>query len=293
MELHQIRYFIEVSRHQNFSRAARHCNVSQPLLSQQISKLEDELGERLFSRSRAGAELTEFGRSFHEHATRIQLSVKSAEEFSQHYHGEITGSIKLGAIPTIAPYLIPKLIKHIGKVYPKLKIEIAEETTDSLLQSLSLGTVDFAILSPPFPTGNEVETHHLSKDELYVALPKGHPLSGAKSLNVRQIATEPFILMTDEHCLSTQTLSFCHKSNATPSITMRSAQIETTMALVEAGCGISILPSIAMRTQKHKKLEFIPFGKEKMFREVEIAWRIRNPLSRPQKAFLDEVKLCM
>ena len=271
MELHQIRYFLAVARTANFSRAARDCHVSQPSLSQQIMKLEDELGEPLFHRQPQGATLTAAGHLFLPYATRITGEVEEAQRRVRESAGHVRGRIVLGALPTIAPYLIPQLLVPFAKEFPEVEVIVQEEITPRLMEAVQSGDMDLALLSLPVP-GAALERVELFEEPLLLVVPKAHPLARKKQVELADLPMEKFILMQEGHCLADQALEFCHtKGDFAPTVSCRSAQVQTLLALVETGLGLSIVP--AMAAVLMKGVVYREIGPTPPVRKVGFVWR--------------------
>ncbi len=286
MEIHRIQYFLEVARQKNFSRAAERCNVSQPSLSQQIKKLEDELGECLFLRSRDGITLTDFGQQFLPHADAILREVSAAREFSEDYQGKIAGLIKLGAIPTIAPYLLPGIIAYTRRTHPLIQFEIFEETTQRLVELLREGTLDFALLSPPTPLDEEADFLALPEDELLLTLPREHRLANDKAIKLKELSQESMVQLKDAHCLSRQSQSICHLGGLNPKITIQSSQLETALGMVELGFGFTFTPRMALDSHRHRQVSYHSVSPRPVTRDIRLIWLRRHRLSKTQQALL-------
>jgi LysR family hydrogen peroxide-inducible transcriptional activator len=251
MEMHQLRYFLAVAKTGSFSRAAEECHVAQPSLSQQILKLEDELGEKLFERLRRRTTLTGAGELFRHRAERIVREVDEARREVQDLQGELRGKIELGVLPTIAPYLLPRIVRAFTEKYPAVEVIVHEEVTSRILTALEGNELDLALMSPPLPE-SRVQLDELFTEELLLTMPTGHPLIRKRTVTLEDLAPEKFILMQEGHCLGEQALQFCRERGFHPQITCRSAQVETIQALVEAGLGISLVPEMARReTGRH------------------------------------------
>lgn len=244
MEMHQLRYFVAVARSGNFSRAADECRVAQPSLSQQILKLEDEVGERLFERTRRRTILTTAGTLFLPHALNILEAAERGRKEIQEMGGQVRGKIVLGALPTIAPYFLPEIIRLFRENYPGAELILHEQTTDQLLRNLEENEIDLAIISDA-PANPNIVVEQLFSEELLLCLPVGHALVHQKSVVAADLQQEKFILMHDSHCLGTQTQAFCQSKGFRPRISCRSAQIGTVLAMVKAGLGISLIPEMA------------------------------------------------
>ena len=244
MELHQLRYFLAVARTKNFSRAAEQCHVAQPSLSQQIIKLEDELGEKLFERTKRDVALTAAGDLLTAHAERVLHEVELAYEGVHELRGLVRGRVTLGVLPTVAPYFLPQRLRAFLVKFPAVEVVVNEDTTGQLAAALLAKEIDLALISLP------VERQGLMAEELFdekllVALPTGHALAKKRRLNLDDLEHEAFILMKEGHCLSGQTLQFCRLNGFAPRVSFRSAQIETVLAFVARGWGVSIVPEMA------------------------------------------------
>jgi LysR family hydrogen peroxide-inducible transcriptional activator len=244
MEMHQLRYFVAVARSGHFSRAADECRVAQPSLSQQILKLEDEVGERLFERTRRRAILTPAGTLFLPHAQSILEAAERGRQEIRDMGGQVRGKIVLGALPTIAPYFLPEIIRLFREKYPGAELILHEQITEQLLRNLEENEIDLAIISDA-PTNPNIQVEQLFSEELLLCLPADHTLVHQKSVVAADLRQEKFILMHDSHCLGAQAQQFCQAKGFNPGISCRSAQIGTVLAMVKAGLGISLIPEMA------------------------------------------------
>lgn len=290
MDLQRLRYFLEVARQKNFSRAAQVCRVSQPSLSQQIKKLEDEVGGALFLRTPGKVSLSSLGEVFLKHAQAILAEVHVAEEFVNRSQYDIQRTIRFGAIPTIGPYLVPDIFKRIREDHPEAKFEFIEDLTDNLVESLLTGEIDFALMSPPTRIDGEYDYLPLLKDEFLLAFPQNHPLSKRKHIAVDRLHQDNIILLENSHCLSTQTTSYCEEMGLTIEVKIRSSQIDTLLGMVEKGFGLTFIPSIAANAHAHRKVQFRSISENPCFREVRLVWLRRKILSKSQKAVIQSVK---
>lgn len=246
MELHQLRYFLAVARARNFSRAAEQCHVAQPSLSQQIMKLEDELGERLFERTKRDVALTAAGELFRAHAERVLDEVELARDKVREVRGLVRGRVALGALPTVAPYYLPARLRAFAAKYPGIEVVVHEDTTAQLAAGVLAKEIDLALVSLPVERAGLVAEEFFD-EELLVALPEKHPLATKRRLVLDDLENEAFILMKEGHCLAGQALTFCRLNGFAPRVSFRSAQIETVLAFVAAGWGVSIVPAMARR----------------------------------------------
>lgn len=245
MEMHQLRYFAAVARTGNFSRAARECHVAQPSLSQQISKLEDEVGERLFERTQRKVLLTVAGSLLLPHAVSILEATERGRQEIREMGGQVRGKIRLGAIPTIAPYFLPDIIYSFRKKHPGVELILQEEMTEQLLRGLEEKELDLAVVSDALPSAR-VQIQQLFSEELLLCLPPFHPLAQRTKVYARDLQNEKFILMQDGHCLGAQAQQFCNRKGFQPEISCRSAQIGTVLAMVQTGLGVSLIPEMAL-----------------------------------------------
>lgn len=277
MDIQRLRYFLEVARQKNFSRAAEICHVSQPSLSQQIKKLEEEVDGPLFLRNRGRVTLTPLGEAFLQHAQAIMASVDSAEEFVAKTCSEARRTIRVGAIPTIAPYLVPEIFGAIREREPGIRLALVEDRTEALVEALTVGAIDFALLSPPTSIDRMCDHLVLRHDELLLTLPAGHPLAKAEGVTLDQLAGDPIILLEESHCLSRQIGVYCAGAGLVPDVSIRGSQIETLLCLVESGFGITFTPKIATGGNVSERLVFRSLGKERCFREIHLMW-LRQPI---------------
>ena len=203
MEMHQLRYVVAVSRAGNFSRAAAQCHVSQPSLSQQMLKLEEELGERLFERTKREAKLTPHGEAFLPRAIKILEEVDAAKREASDAHSLLRGRLIVGVLPTIAPYLLPEVLAEFAQKLPGVEIVMQEDTTARLLKLAQAYQIDFALASRPIQD-QRMEVKDLFTEELRLALPPGHRLTRKRCVRLADIEKEPFIVMKEGHCLGDQ-----------------------------------------------------------------------------------------
>jgi LysR family hydrogen peroxide-inducible transcriptional activator len=285
MEMHQLRYAIAVARTGNFSRAAQHCHVAQPSLSQQILKLEDELGERLFDRIQREAKLTPHGEAFLRRAIRILEEVDSAKREAADAHHLLRGTLTIGVLPTIAPYLLPEVMVRFTEKFPGIEVVVQEDTTARLLKLVDGYEIDFALASEPIQ-GERLEIKELFSEELLLALPPGHPLARKRTVAAADLEGERLIVMKDGHCLGDQVLGFCDRRDVKPKISFRSSQIETIQALVASGLGISLIPSMAAQDHNPDKPQYRSFQSPKPKRKIVAVWPKHRAPGRAAIEFL-------
>lgn len=285
MEMHQLRYVVAVARTGNFSRAAEQCHVAQPSLSQQIQKLEDELGERLFDRMKREAKLTPHGEAFLRRAVKILEEVDAAKREASDAHELMRGSVTMGVLPTIAPYLLPDVIAEFTTKFPGVEIVVQEDTTARLLKLAHAYEIDFALASQPIQD-ERLEVRELFTEELLLALPPGHPLTRKRIVNAADLESERLIVMKEGHCLGDQVLGFCDRRDLHPHISFRSAQLETIQALVCSGLGLSLVPAMAARREREDLPEYRSLQSPRPERKIVAAWPRQRPPGRAAKEFL-------
>ena len=285
MEMQQLRYVVAVARTGNFSRAAGQCHVSQPSLSQQIKKLEDELGERLFDRMKRAAKLTPHGEAFLRHAVHILEAADTAKREAAEAKDLLRGTITVGVLPTIAPYLLPEAMAEFTEKYPGVEIIVQEDTTARLLQHALAYEIDFALASQPIQD-ERLEVKELFAEELLLALPPGHPLTRKRTVSVADLEGERLIVMKAGHCLGDQVLGFCDRRDVKPKISFRSAQLETVQALVASGLGISLIPAMAARSVREHVPEYRSLQSPRPERKIVVVWPKQRPPGRAANEFL-------
>jgi LysR family hydrogen peroxide-inducible transcriptional activator len=288
MEMHQLRYVVAVAGTGNFSRAAEECHVSQPSLSQQIQKLEDELGQRLFDRMKRAVKLTPEGEAFLPHAVRILEEADAARREAADGRHLLRGTLTLGVLPTIAPYLLPGALAEFTGKFPGVQITVEEDTTSRLLALALRCEIDFALASNPIHD-ERFEVRELFVEELLLALPPRHPLSRKRTVNVKDLADERLIVMKEGHCLGDQVLRFCERRNVRAAISFRTAQLETIQSLVCSGLGISLIPVMASKAKRADSPAYRSLSSPKPERKIVAAWPKQRPLGRAASEFLKMV----
>jgi len=288
MEMHQLRYVVAVARTGTFSRAAEQCHVAQPSLSQQIQKLEDELGERLFDRMKREARLTSHGEAFLRRAVRILEEVDAAKREATDARDLLRGKLTVGVLPTIAPYLLPGVMAEFTEKFPGVEIVVQEDTTARLLKLALAYEIDLALASLPI-ADERLEMRELFTEELLLALPPGHPLTRKRAVGVADLEGERLIVMKEGHCLGDQVLGFCERRDFKPAISFRSAQLETIQALVRSGLGISLIPAMATRAAFGEQVDYRSLQKPRPERKIVAVWPKQRPPGRAAGEFLKMV----
>jgi LysR family hydrogen peroxide-inducible transcriptional activator len=276
MTLNELRYFVAVAAEKNFGRAANKCFVSQPALSIAIQKLEDELDVVLFERGKTEIHLTPIGERLLDLAQVTLQSAQLLKETARYGKNPLQGTLKLGAIFTIAPYLLPDLIPALHDIAPAMPLSIEENLTENLDEALRVGRVDCAILAEPFQVPGIV-TDFLYEEPFEVVVPRDHKWATRKSVNVDEIAGENPILLNVGHCFRDQVLDACPELNDASRIAETNS-LETIRNMVASGLGISVLPRDALTPKYHNNLVVaIPFDNPVPSRRVAIAYRKSFP----------------
>lgn len=286
MELDQLRYFLKVAERGNFTRAAEELMISQPALSRSIQKLEEELGQPVFERKTRSVLLTDAGTLLQARAQQILSIVEDTKS-------EITddgqcGRVRVGAIPTIAPYFLPEVLQRFSTKFPKANLIVQENTTDVLLKSCTQGEIDLAILVLPVPA-KYLEVEELFEEELLLVLPPLHPLVEKDKIRVADVEPFPFVLLDEAHCLSDNIVSFCRQRSFQPVAVERASQLAMVQELVSLSHGISLIPEMARQCDQSSRRVYRSFSGRKPMRTIAVVW---NPY-RFQSRLLEAFRECL
>jgi LysR family hydrogen peroxide-inducible transcriptional activator len=281
MNLQDLRYLVAVSEHRHFGRAAAACNVSQPTLSSQIRKLESELGVTLLERTNKRVDITPVGSQILLHAQRALAETGQMEAVARAARDPLVGPLKLGVIPTLAPYLMPMILKPLRAAYPGLTIELWEDQTRSLIDGLRNHRLDAVLLATP-PEAPEITEIALFEEPLLAALPLNHGLAGSKKVTERALARE-LLVLADGHCLANQAMAACGARHGPPRTglqgSMQASTLETLVNFVAAGYGTTLLPALAADSFRRREIVMLPLA-GKSTRTIRLASRPGFP--RPQ-----------
>jgi LysR family hydrogen peroxide-inducible transcriptional activator len=288
MEFHQLRYVCAVAETGSFSRAAERCQIAQPSLSQQVLKLEKDLGARLFDRLGRSIRITEAGRAFLPHARSILEQMEAARSSVADQNAGVRGSVTVGVIPTIAPYLLPRHTAAFAKRYPEAKLRIVEETTPILVEGLRDLSIDLAILALPL-RHKDLELFPIHTEPLFAALPKNHPRADAKLLALKNLRGEAFVMLRDGHCFRDLSIAACSHARITPSIAFESGQFSSVLGMVAAGVGISLVPEMAI--DRNAGCRYVRLSDARATRTVVAAVLRGRSFNRVQQAFLSRFQI--
>lgn len=283
MEVHQLRYFCAVAETGSFTRAAEREQVAQPSLSQQIMKLEEELGVRLFDRLGRTVRLTGFGQVFLPRARSILVELKAAKDEVAERQSAVSGPVSIGVIPTIAPYFLPLPVALFARKFPQANITVVEDVTARLMDKLRAGQIDLAILALPM-RGHDVETFPLRTERLFAIMPRTHRLARKRKLLLKDLRDQPFLLLREDHCFRDTAIEVCKRARVTPHIVFESGQFSSILAMVGAGLGISIVPEMAI--EQRTDCNFVVLGDDRASRTVGVVTLKGRYLSRVQRAFV-------
>jgi LysR family hydrogen peroxide-inducible transcriptional activator len=287
MELHQLRYFCAVAEVGSFSRAAEQSHVSQPSLSQQIMKLEDELGTRLFDRLGRSVRLTETGQTFLPRARAVLRELEAARGDVAEQKDSVGGSVTIGVIPTVAPYFLPQRLMWFSRKFPQVQLTVVEEITPVLLDQVRASKADLAILALPI-RGHEFETFPLLAERLFAALPPGHKLAKRRTLSLKDLRAQPFLLLRDGHCFRDSAVAACDRARLHPQIVFESGQFSSLLSMVGAGMGVSIVPEMAI--DKTSRCRFVRIDDPAAARTIGAVILRGRSLSRAHRAFLSHLR---
>lgn len=241
MEIHQLTYFVAVAETGSFSRAAERCLVTQPSLSQQILKLEQELGEPLFDRLHRRVVLTAAGRTLLPSANAILAEINEIKYQLTQEMDSGRGSLAVGFIPTIAPFVLPRTIKRFSEQFPQARLSVQEDLTEVLVRDLVDGNLDVGITSLPIHN-SQIQTEELMTEPLLVASAVETGLNKRAALHVKELESFPFIALSEVHCLGEQVQSFCYQQNLEVNVICHTSQLSTVQRCVGLGLGVSLVP---------------------------------------------------
>ena len=276
--LRQLRYFHALAAAGHFGRAAEASGISQPALSMQLRELEATLGGALVERGPAGASLTGLGQDVERRATQILAAVRDLEELARAHNDQPAGPLRLGIIPSMAPFLLPRLLTRAAKAHPALQLVVRETITAHLVEELADGGLDAIVASLPLETGDFEEVPAFD-DRFLLAAPAGSPHARKSPALTETIAAEELLLLEDGHCLRDQALSVCHRIDPRRLRSFGATSIATLLQLVAAGQGITLVPQMAVDAgiSADPRLALARFAAPEPYRTVGLAWRRASP----------------
>jgi LysR family hydrogen peroxide-inducible transcriptional activator len=277
MTLRQLRYLRALAQHRHFGRAAGACAVTQPALSMQIRELEKELAVELVERRPGEVMLTEIGAEVVRRAELLLAAERDLVDFARHRGGPLTGRLQLGVIPTLAPYLLPKILPVIQQRYPDLRIELRETQTRVLVEELIRGTLDVLLLA--LPVGEpEIETMRLFDDPFLLAVPANDPRPATARVSARDIDPHELILLEEGHCLRDQALAYCADARRDNALGLGATSLATVMQMVANGYGVTLVPQVAVDVEvRDERVKLLRFAPPPPGRSIGLAWRATSP----------------
>ena len=297
MTLTELRYIVAVARERHFGRAAETCFVSQPTLSVAVKKLEEELGLQLFERGPGEVSVTPSGQKIVAQAQRVLEEAARIKELAAAGRDPLAGPLRLGAIYTIGPYLLPKLIPILRRAAPQMQLHIQENFTHVLAELLKNGEVDVILIALPFAEPG-IEARAVYDEPFMVAVPKGHAWDGRKRpVSSEELTKESLLLLGEGHCFRDQVLDICHvvraKERSPLARTVEGGSLETIRQMVAGGVGVTVLPSTSITGNTSSDLiRLLPFARPTPTRRVALAWRRSFPRPEAIEALRKSILAC-
>ena len=270
MNLQAFKYLIALEEHGGFHRAAEACHVSQPALSIQVKKFEEELGIAVLERSNKGFFFTPAGKEVLRRARIVMQQVAEVEELAGLWDDPYSGALSIGAFPTLAPYYFPQIIDHLVDSYPNLQVNLVEEKTHILLERLKAGLLDAAFLALP-EEHDELEFGTIFSEDFYVGVAPTHPLGTRKTITPEKLAEERLLLLEEGHCLRGQALQFCSTSGIGEVLNFRATSMETLLHMIEMGRAVSLIPDCV--ASRNPQLHYLKLKGGKAERTIGLFWR--------------------
>jgi LysR family hydrogen peroxide-inducible transcriptional activator len=288
--LRQLQYVVAVAEFKSFRRAAEACAVAQPSLSAQVAQLEGALGLPIFERSARGVAVTKAGAALLERARRTLLDADDLLAIAERSRDPLSGTLNIGVIPTVAPYLLPEISTELRQKFPRLRLLWAEEKTRVLVERIATGELDAGILAAESELG-ELDSVPLGRDAFYLAVPGDHRLArGTQAVKIDQLEDETVLLLEDGHCFRDQALDVCRRGGAAEA-SVRATSLSTLTQMVAGGMGITFLPQIAIRTENRaNSLVTRPFGARGPSRTLVLGWRKTAPFADALRPLAEAIR---
>lgn len=274
MTLRELEYLVALAKYRHFGRAAEACGVSQPTLSTQIKKLEDELGIALVERDSRGVILTSYGHEAAERARRILLEIQQLKDSVQQNKNPEAGSVRLGIFPTLGPYLLPYVVPSIRKRFANLELLLIEEKSSSLIARLRDGEIDAALLALPVSDA-QLRVEFLFDERFLLAVPASHAFARRDEIGIGELVDHDLMLLEEGHCLRDQALEVCGFSGAVERSSFRATSLETLRQMVSAEVGMTLLPELATLNQSFSQggVHVLRFSDSNPSRQIAMCWR--------------------
>jgi len=273
MNFRDLEYLIALEELKHFRKAAEKCFVSQPTLSGQIRKLEDELNIQLMERSSRKVIFTQAGLDIVNKAKTILLEMRSLKEIAKSHNEPMQGTLHIGLIPTVAPYLLPLIIPAIKKHFPELELFLHENQTDVLMKKLEEGDLDCLMLAL-LPGMETLQQYSLYNEPLELALSEAHPWANKQQVDISQLSGEHLLMLEDGHCLRDQAMGFCFAAGAIEDNSFKATSLETLRHMISADNGLTLLPQLAIPISRDQAgIKYIPFEKPAPSRTIGLVCR--------------------
>ncbi|HVJ35214.1 MAG TPA: LysR substrate-binding domain-containing protein [Terriglobia bacterium] len=289
MTLTELRYIVALADHRHFGRAAEACHVSQPTLSTQIRKLEEQLGVTLFERGKQ-VSATETGLRIIAEARQILAGVGRLRDLAQAAQAPLAGPLRLGVIPTLGPYLLPWLLEPLEARHPQLELGLTEDLTDTLLARLLDYELDTALVALPVE-GGEFETLPLFEEPFLLACPVGHPLAALAVADTGKLQDSRLMLLNEGHCLRDQAIAVCGQDWTDPRF--QTASLATLLQLVASGHGCTLLPALAARLEQQPRIAQVKLEDSAAKRRIGLVYRRSSPRSADFHALAAVIRQAM
>lgn len=272
--LRQLRHFLSLAEHRHFGRAAEACLLTQSSLSASIREMETVLGARLFERTKRSVMLTALGREMLEPAGDILVRVDDLTDLAGRAGEPLAGELRLGVIPTIGPFLLPRVMPGLRDAYPGLRLYLLEAHTEALLRRVADGDLDLALIALPYAT-DKLEVHAFADDPFLAVFPRGHELGGHETLTPARLRTASLLVLEDGNCLAAQTLAMGKLAERVRPGDFHATSLHTLVQMVDNGLGVTVLPKMAVDggILRGLKLDFRPFSSPRASRRIALAWR--------------------
>lgn len=292
MNLRDLAYLVSLAEHRHFGRAAEASFVSQPTLSTQIKKLEDELGVALVERTPRKVLLTETGREIARRARGVLAEIEEIKAIAQRTRDPEAGKLRLGVFPTLGPYLLPHLVPLVRRRFPRLELLLIEEKTEQVVRMLREGSLDVGLLALPLHE-ESLHAEFLFEEPFVLAVPDDHPLARRKArLKLADLEDESLLLLEDGHCLRDQALELCQLAGAGEKVGFRATSLETLRQMVAANVGITLLPTLAIKppVARTDNVQLLAFAGHAPSRRIALVWRKSSSLGPFLERFADVVR---
>ena len=289
MHLHQLKYFVSVVETGSVTKASERCFISQPSISQQLRKLEDSIGKKLFSRIKGKLILTDAGQVMYEQAQKILSDVEETKHRVSDLDDASGGAVSIGILPTLAPFMLPGTLLALSAEYPEATVKVREEISEAIVAAARRGEVDILIEVSPIQDGY-LNIEPLFSDEFFVAVHENNPLARLDVVPIDALDGIPFILLEDIHCLARQIEQYCFNKQFIPKVLFQASQLSTVKQLIQSQYGVSILPGIAVDNESDSWIRYIKLDGETPTREVILATAKDRYISPAAEYFVSIVK---